>query len=211
MARCPLCSTRSAKRFCPAKETLICAICCGEKREVEIDCPSSCSYLQSGRAYEASKTSAARLNSPELARYDAFFVNRYGGLIYVLSSLTVAEREDSPGLVDLDVVETYKALQATMKTLESGIYYETLPEGAARMSLFRRLKEMLDKAMQPQQEAGANALRPAEAIEVLGFLIFSASLEVGARPRSRRYLDWLSARAKGAQPAREEGSRIVLP
>jgi hypothetical protein len=31
----------------------ICAVCCGTKREIEIDCPSNCAYLRSGRDYEA--------------------------------------------------------------------------------------------------------------------------------------------------------------
>jgi len=55
MARCPLCSERSAKRFCPAKQTTICAVCCGMKREVEIDCPGSCVHLKAGRSYESDR------------------------------------------------------------------------------------------------------------------------------------------------------------
>ena len=40
---CPICEKRPAKRFCPAKGEKICAICCGEGREVTIDCPMDCS------------------------------------------------------------------------------------------------------------------------------------------------------------------------
>ena len=47
----------------------------------------------------------------------------------------------------VDVEEVYRALSATMKTLSSGIYYESLPEGAVRISLFRRLKAILDALM----------------------------------------------------------------
>jgi hypothetical protein len=211
MARCPLCSTRSAKRFCPAKETSICAVCCGEKREVEIDCPSGCPHLQAAREYESAKIPMSqRVDPQEMARYDEFFLNRFAALIHVLSQAAVTEREQSPGFVDADAVAAYRALQTTMKTLESGIYYETLPEGAARMALFRRLKGVLDEVMKPQQEAGFRALRPAEAVDVLGFLIMSAAFQTGARPRSRRYLDWLASHAVPQQP-KEEASRIVLP
>src|SRR5215813_14698959 len=63
MARCPLCSERPAKRFCSAKNSKICPVCCGSRREVDIDCPSSCYFLQAGRAYENDQ----RVPDPELA------------------------------------------------------------------------------------------------------------------------------------------------
>ena len=31
---------------------MICAICCGEKREVSIDCPSDCPYLIAAHRWE---------------------------------------------------------------------------------------------------------------------------------------------------------------
>src|SRR6266581_3688059 len=149
MAMCPLCSERTGKRYCPAKDTQICAVCCGTKREVEIDCPSSCSYLKASRSYEAEK----RIPDPELAakvqRYDNTFVQRYNTALEAISQAVAEERLESPWLVDNDVVEVYKALTATMKTLSSGIYYESLPEGAMRLALFRRLKSLLDERMQP--------------------------------------------------------------
>jgi len=49
---CPLCELRKPKRYCPAKAEMICADCCGEKREVTIDCPSDCSYLIASRRWE---------------------------------------------------------------------------------------------------------------------------------------------------------------
>src|SRR2546422_1642643 len=48
MAVCPLCSSRKGKRACPALRTSICSACCGEKRIVEIACPSDCVYLAQG-------------------------------------------------------------------------------------------------------------------------------------------------------------------
>src|SRR5690242_17610531 len=46
---CPICHERKAKRFCPAKGAQICAVCCGTKRLVEINCPADCVYLTSAR------------------------------------------------------------------------------------------------------------------------------------------------------------------
>src|ERR1700688_496504 len=47
-----ICEKRKEKRFCPAVHGRICPQCCGEQREVTLDCPSSCVYLQQAREHE---------------------------------------------------------------------------------------------------------------------------------------------------------------
>jgi len=49
---CAICNVRKEKRFCPAVHGRICAQCCGEQREVTLDCPSDCPYLQQAREHE---------------------------------------------------------------------------------------------------------------------------------------------------------------
>src|SRR5262245_13045111 len=126
MATCPLCSTRSGKRYCPAKATQICAVCCGTKREVEIDCPSSCVYLKASRSYELDKPVGERELLAKMQKYDQRFVEKHHHVLAAISGNVAEERLSSPWLVDKDVVESYKALASTMRTLSSGIYYESL-------------------------------------------------------------------------------------
>jgi hypothetical protein len=47
MAKCPKCSSRKGKRFCPALAAEICPQCCGEHRLVSIPCPQDCPHLSS--------------------------------------------------------------------------------------------------------------------------------------------------------------------
>jgi len=49
---CAICEIRKEKRFCPAVHGRICPQCCGEQREVTLDCPSECPYLQQAREHE---------------------------------------------------------------------------------------------------------------------------------------------------------------
>jgi hypothetical protein len=49
---CAICEIRKEKRFCPAIHGRICPQCCGEQREVTLDCPSDCPYLQQAREHE---------------------------------------------------------------------------------------------------------------------------------------------------------------
>jgi hypothetical protein len=52
MAKCPKCSQRKAKRFCPALGYSICSLCCGRLREKEIDCPPTCRFLEKHKSYQ---------------------------------------------------------------------------------------------------------------------------------------------------------------
>jgi hypothetical protein len=121
----------------------------------------------------------------------------------------VEERSLSPWLVDNDVIEVYKALIATMKTLSSGIYYESLPDSTIRVSLFRRLKAVIDKLMTPDPEAPAPILKVSEVSDVLQFLTLAGQMNSSMRPKSRRYLEWLSQMA--GRPDLERPSGLILP
>jgi hypothetical protein len=210
MAVCPLCSSRPAKRFCPAKDRQICAICCGTKREIEIDCPSNCSYLRAGRDYEAEKGTPDPELMARVQRIDEDFLFRFTPVLNMIGREVIVERAESSWLVDNDLVEVLKALTATMKTLSSGIYYESTPGGSIRQSLFRRLKRVIDHAMTPEQELLERALRPSEAIDVLEFLTVSIQAKSSNRPKSRRYLDWLTSML-GISPVEESRSGLILP
>jgi hypothetical protein len=210
MAKCPLCSERPGKRYCPAKGVHICALCCGTKREVEIDCPSSCGYLKASRDYEAEK----RIPDPEIAakvrRFDDDFVHRYSPALDIVAQAVVEERSASPWLVDNDVIEVYKALNATMKTLASGIYYESLPDGPVRVSLFRRVRAVLDELMQPDPRGARDVLKVSEIVDVLNFSTFAGEMSSSVRPKSRRYLDFLSGRL-GRTEAAGSGGGLIIP
>ena len=210
MASCPLCSERAGKRYCPAKGSQICAVCCGTKREIEIDCPSSCGYLKAAHSYEAEKRVPDAELATKIHEYDNDFLHRFSPILDVISRLVVEERLNSPWLVDSDVIEVYKSLRATMKTLASGIYYETAPDGPVRLSLFRRLRAGLDELMQPARNTDRNALKVSEALDVLDFLTFAAQANSSVRPKSRRYLDWLTSMT-GMSPSAERSSGLIIP
>ncbi len=208
MAKCPLCSQRMAKRHCPAKAAKICSICCGTKREVEIDCPGDCVYLRKGRSFESSREHRHDPGQPT-PQFNQQFLYRNTAAINALAHAILEERVRTPGMVDQDVRDALDAVRATMKTLSSGIHYETLPEGnVASMGLYRVIKSVLEQLMQPQGPT-VDALRVSDTPELLDFLLVTAESRSSGRPRSRQYLDWLASVAPG--PTQEEASRIIVP
>jgi hypothetical protein len=210
MASCPLCSARSAKRYCPAKGTQICPVCCGTKREIEIDCPGSCPYLKASYSYEDEKRVPDAEMLARVRRISPEFLERFSFAIDDLTQAVIAERLESPWLVDQDVMDVYGCLASTLKTLSKGIYYESLPVGPVRLSLFRRLKLVVDELIEHHAELDQPALKISEALDILDFLLFSAHMNSSSRPRSRRYLDWLSS-ISHETGAERESSRLILP
>jgi hypothetical protein len=212
MALCPLCSERPGKRYCPAKDVQICAVCCGTKREVEIDCPAPCPYLKASRLYEMEKE--RRIPDPVLAarvqKFDDSFVERNHQIMDAVCMAVAEERPNAPWLVDTDVIEVYKALVTTMKTLSSGIYYESLPEGPVRISLFHRLKALFDELMRPDPGGNRRTVKVSEAVDVLDFLTVAAEANSSVRPRSRRYIDWISEMFGRNAPA-QHSSGLIIP
>src|SRR5262249_55573012 len=159
----------------------ICAVCCGTKREIEIDCPSSCGYLKASRSYEAEKPVIDAELMTKIQKYDNSFIERYNHVLTPINGTVVEGRLSSPWLVDNDVIEVYKALAMTMRTLSSGIYYESLPEGSVRLALFRRLKDVFDQLMKPEAASQHPILKASEAVEVLDFLVFVAQMNSSIR------------------------------
>ena len=135
-------------------------------------------------------------------------MQQYGHILAAVGQAVTEERRTSNWLVDADVAEVYKALGATLKTLASGIYYESLPDGAIRQSLFRRLKSMLDSLMESSDSR--KALRISEVLSILDFLALTVALNSSGRPKSRQYLDWIAAASGAASPATEP-SRLIIP
>lgn len=52
MAKCSKCKKRKAKRYCVALGQELCSLCCGLLREKEINCPSTCSFLEKHKFYQ---------------------------------------------------------------------------------------------------------------------------------------------------------------
>jgi len=166
--------------------------------------------LQAGRAYENDR----RVPDPELAaavqHLDKGFIHRYNLILNAVCLTIHEERVTSSWLVDTDVIEVLKSLSATMKTLSSGIYYESMPESGIRASLYRRVKGLLDEFMQPEPHEGLDqALKVSDALNILNFLTLGAIVNSNSRPRSRQYLDMLAEMAKTTEP--EQRSSLIVP
>src|SRR5690242_7712056 len=117
---CKICNTRRARRFCPAVHGEICSLCCGREREVTLNCPLDCPYLQEARKHDR----PIEVNPDEFPnqdiRLDESFLRDHEDLLIAVSSAVLEAALETSGAVDYDVREALAALIRTQRTLESG-------------------------------------------------------------------------------------------
>lgn len=210
---CAICRIRKPRRFCPGVRGDICTICCGTEREVTVDCPLDCEYLQEARKHER----PAEVNPDDFPNKDIrvteeFLQDHEPLLVAVASGLTRAAF-DTPGAADRDVRDTLDALIRTHRTLQSGVYYETRPDNALANQIYTALQNALEAYRKSESERlGMSQIRDSD---VLGALVFLQRLELdrnNGRPRGRAFLDFLRSffgAGDGEAPVPRASSLIV--
>ncbi|HTS50429.1 MAG TPA: hypothetical protein VMH05_20935 [Bryobacteraceae bacterium] len=191
--KCRLCETRKPRRFCPGVRGDICSICCGDKREVTVDCPLDCPYLAEARRHEK----LADINPEEIPNRDVpiseDFLRAHEPLLVFLGAKILEAALATPGALDSDVREALDSLIRTHRTLQSGLYYETKPANPMAGTIHERIQQAVEILRKELAEKGAPALRDAE---ILGTLVFLQRVALGhnnGRPRGRAYLSYLFA------------------
>ena len=208
---CPLCQKRKSKRFCPAKNVLICPVCCGTKREVEIDCPPNCVYLNNGRKYEGERV--ARTTPPPARTqrlWDDTFQAQFGPWLFALGGVMTSERKRNAEIVDADAIATLEALIQTYRTLEKGIYYAHAPAPVTQRNLYLELKSYLEKASD-NPSVGGERLKTSEILNCLQFLKELATALALPRPKCRIFLDHMEGFCNRNARQRKEEPQIILP
>jgi hypothetical protein len=224
---CPICNERKEKRFCPAVHGKICAQCCGEQREVTIDCPSDCSYLLQSRqqARQSEKESAIdRVDReflfPEVEISEQFLYEREHlivGLSFALAKNARGLRSlDGNALTDRDLLAALSSLATSYQTLvQSNLIYEQPTANLAHQQIAREVETMVKEFREAEQKhMGYSRLRDSEVLQALVFLLRMGMSRTSGRPKSRAYVDFLCAQFPEAQSAistQDPGSRLVIP
>ena len=211
---CAICGKRPAKRFCPAKGEKICAICCGEEREVTIDCPTDCAYLIAAHRYEAEhrKPIPAEEFPYRDVHFPVDFVYERWPVVAGLGGTIHRFQVENKELNDAAAFDALAALAETYRTLDTGIYYERPPDAPVARALYGQIAEFLQVVKKEEaSRAGFPTLKDSEIFRLLVFLLRVGKQETNGRPRSRAFLGFLRARFPLPAAAAPETSRIIVP
>ena len=207
---CPICNKRKAKRFCPARGDSICAVCCGIEREVTIDCPSDCPYLEASRQYDAGRREIDWKGLPfSDVEISYGFAQSHAPLLMALFTCIGRYAGEHRQLVDTDAVAALKALAESYRTLSSGLYYENPPDYLYQRELYQELKAALDEFQRTEtQRQGLISTRNSDIRDALIYLTKLGAIRDNGRPKGRAFLD-LTRRVTADESARAD-SKIVL-
>ena len=226
---CAICEIRKEKRFCPAVHGKICPQCCGEQREVTLDCPSECPYLlqarQQAREHDAHGEHATAEEQadlfPDVEISEQFLYEREEliiGLSYALAEGARAERSiDGRPLMDRDLIAALTSLaKSYQKLVNSKLIYAQTTANLAHQRVAREVETMVREFREAEQRhIGHTRLRDSDVLLALVFLLRLAWGRTSGRPKSRAFVDFLFAQF----PEKESpiagpdaaGSRLVIP
>jgi hypothetical protein len=217
---CAICERRKEKRFCPAVHGRICPQCCGEQREVTLDCPSNCVYLQQAREHERPRPLQdldQALLFPQVEIDEQFLYDHEPlilGLNYALAKRVRADR----AITDADLIAALTSMIKTQETLvNSGLHYETPLSSLSQQAVVHEVHELL-KGYREEEEKnlGYSRLRDSEVLTALVFLLRLSYARTTGRPKSRAFVDsvmapFLERKQSGVAAPEPTGSRIIIP
>lgn len=210
---CAICEKRRPRRYCPGVGGEICPVCCGTEREVTVRCPSDCVYLIEARKHEPTAGLDPGKNPYPDIRIDDEFIEEHEPLIGFLGMVLTGEaaRIDA---VDSDAREALGSLIQTYRTLQSGIFYESLPQNPLAAALYQAVRNGAARFLDEERKAiGLSKTRDAHVLRALIFLDLLAADRNNGRRYGRSFLD---AVGRVQAPAGNAGggptaSSLVLP
>lgn len=157
-----------------------------------MDCPLDCIYLRDAHRHEKITPTDPHDFPNQDIRVTEEFLHEHEPLLLFLARTVLDGALSTSGAIDFDVREALDALIRTYRTLQSGVYYETLPTNPIAASICRIVQRGLAEFRKEQSErSGMTQTRDAD---VLGLLVFLQRLELdnnNGRKRGRAYLDFL--------------------
>ncbi|HVP44152.1 MAG TPA: hypothetical protein VMS96_12025 [Terriglobales bacterium] len=214
---CAICETRKEKRFCPAVHGKICAVCCGTEREVTLDCPSDCSYLQEARKHEKPRGLSDEDRAALFPRVEVkqTFVYEREPLVVGLSYAIVKAARSERGINDRDAIAALTALARKYEMLSgSGLVYEPQSANILQQRIADEMEKMVAEYRELEQKhVGYATLRDSEVLQALVFIVRMAYGRTSGRPRSRAFLEFLFQRfpEKEAGVSAPQGSSLIIP
>jgi hypothetical protein len=215
---CAICEKRKEKRFCPAVHGRICPQCCGEQREVTLDCPSDCVYLQQAREHEKPR-SIEELDQaalfPKVEVGDRFLYEQEHLILGLSYALAKSARADQ-GTRDTDLIAALSSLARSYETLSnSGLVYEAPVTNLIHQSITAEVQKMVKEYREAEQKhMGYSKLRDSDVLRGLVFLLRMGTVRTTGRPKSRAFVDFLYRQfpeQESAVVGADEDNRIIVP
>ncbi len=203
--------------MCPALHQTICAVCCGTKRLIEIQCPDDCVYLMSAREHPAAVVKRQQEHDVAilLPTIQGLTERQYQLFFLFQSLISRHTPEGFTRLLDDDVADASAAVASTLETAARGVIYDHATQSLPAQRLATELKAMLAE----MRENGATVY-DREAAIVLRAIEKGPRETRNVEPGEAPYLTLMARllqRTRAGSPApapvvvKSEKARIIIP
>jgi hypothetical protein len=170
----------------------ICAICCGEQREVTLASPFDCEYLR--EAHKREKTleiPVEQISNSDIEVTEDFIRATEELLLFSVFTLVQATLR-TPHAVDTDVLDALAALIQTRRTAQSGLLYESRPDNTVALAIQQKFTASL-QALENEQKENSDFSTHLERdlFKLLVFLHRIGQQNLNGRPKGRMFIDML--------------------
>jgi hypothetical protein len=208
---CPLCRTRKERRACPALHQTICAVCCGTKRLVEIQCPDDCVYLTSAREHPAAVVKRQQEHDVAilLPTIQSLTERQYQLFFLFQNLISRHAPQGFTRLLDDDVAEAASSVASTLETAARGVIFEHTAQSLPAQRLAAEMKTMLAE----MRQQGATVYDREVAI-VLRAIERGARETRKAEPGDAAYLTLMARllhRNRSTAPPTAERPSLIIP
>lgn len=208
---CPLCRTRKERRACPALHQTICAVCCGTKRLVEIQCPDDCVYLASAREHPAAVVKRQQEHDVAilLPTIQSLTERQYQLFFLFQNLISRHAPQGFTRLLDDDVAEAASSVASTLETAARGVIFEHTAQSLPAQRLAAEMKTMLAE----MRQQGATVYDREVAI-VLRAIERGARETRKAEPGDAAYLTLMARllrRNRSTAPPAAEQPSLIIP
>src|SRR5262249_27471016 len=149
--------------------------CCGEQREVTLDCPPECAYLQQARQHEKPRelSDAERAELFPKVEIRTDFLERYESFIAGLMQTMLRATHSDRNLKDSAVLGALSAMATTYQTLvASGLVYQEATPNPSQTAIIETLQRAIEEFRKlEQQHLGYTALRDSDVLTALVFIL----------------------------------------
>jgi hypothetical protein len=208
--KCVICEERKPRRHCPGVQGEICHTCCGEERENTVDCPLDCVYLREARVREKpAEVNPAGIPFSDLQVPRRFVQEHEAPFMLVVDSVVRAIHSNSEA-IDNDVRDALESLIRTYKTLQSGLLYETLPEGPIAAGIYHRAQQEIAEGRQKIASNTGTSVRDADVLSALLLVQRTVYRYNNGRRRGRAFIDYLTHQLRESAPLNPVGPSLIV-
>jgi hypothetical protein len=209
--KCFECNQRKGKRACPALGREICAQCCGEKRVIEIPCPTDCVYLAAGASHQHLKSFLAFLqdeSNPERRRQFLETQDRLPEVIFLLEGVVVKYAREVRSFTDREAADAVGLAFETYRTESRGVLYENRAPNPLTQGLLRGLREFVEELRRKAREEAFD-LRLSDIIDCLDLLRARIAFSVRTSAGPRTFLDFATRNHPEIETDEKRGGIII--